>query len=90
MERIGIDILGPLPETVSSKAYIMVVSCYFLKWIDCLAVPDQQVYAVADEKVVTKFFTRFELLLFLLTDFEFWLFQKVCNLLGLQKTLTRL
>ena len=68
----------------------MVVSYYFLKWIDCLAVPDQQVYAVADAKVVTKFFARFKLLLFLLTDFDTWLFQKVCDLLGMQKTLTRL
>ena len=31
MERIAIDILGPLPKTVSGNEYIMVVSDYFTK-----------------------------------------------------------
>ena len=35
MERIAIDILGPLPKTVSGNEYIMVINDYFTKWIEC-------------------------------------------------------
>ena len=58
IERIAIDILGPLPKTVSGNEYIMVISDYFTKWIKCYALPDQQKYTVADA-LLTKFFTRF-------------------------------
>ena len=91
MERIAIDILGPLPKTVSGNEYIMVISDYFTKWIECYALPDQQAYTVADA-LVTKFFTRFEVPYFLHTDqgrdFESQLFQHVYDLLGIQKTRT--
>ena len=91
MERIAIDILGPLPKTVSGNEYIMVISDYFTKWIECYALPDQQAYTVADT-LVTKFFTRFGVPYFLHTDqgknFESQLFQHVCDLLGIQKTRT--
>ena len=36
MERIDNDILGPLPKTVSGNEYIMVISDYFTKWIECM------------------------------------------------------
>ena len=67
MERIAIDILGPLPKTVSGNEYIMVISDYFTKWIECYALPDQQAYTVADA-LVTKFFTRFGVPYFLHKD----------------------
>ena len=89
MERIVIDILGPLPKTVSGNEYIIIISDYFTKWIECYALPDQQAYTVADA-LVTKFFTRFGVPYFLHTDqgrnFESQLFQHVCDLLGIQKT----
>ena len=91
MERIAINILGPLPKTVSGNEYIMVISDYFTKWIECYSLPNQLAYTVADA-LVTKFFTRFGVPCFLYTDqgrdFESLLFQHVCNLLGIQKTRT--
>ena len=91
MEKIVIDILGPLSKTVSGNEYIMVISDYFTKWIECYALPDQQAYIVADA-LVTKYFTRFGVPYFLRTDqerdFESQLFQHVCDLFGIQKTRT--
>ena len=67
MERIAIDILGPLPKTLSGNEYVMVISDYFTKWIECYALPDQQAYTVADA-LVTKFFTRFVVLYLMLKE----------------------
>ena len=33
LERVGLDILGPLPECSLRNKYILVVSDYFLKWV---------------------------------------------------------
>ena len=35
MERIGIDILGPLPKTNNGNKYLLVCTDYFTKWPEC-------------------------------------------------------
>ena len=91
MERIAIDILGPLPKTISGNEYVMVACDYFTKWVECYALPDQQAYTVADA-LVTNFFSRFGVPYILHTDqgrdFESHLFHHICELLGVQKTRT--
>ena len=47
-ERIGIDILGPLPETFHGNKYIVVIGDYFSKWIEAFATPDQEAETVAN------------------------------------------
>ena len=42
LERITIDIMGPLPESRSGNRYILVVGDYFSKWIDAWAMPDME------------------------------------------------
>ena len=42
MERIAIDMLGPLSKTVSGNDYVMVECDYFTKWVQCYALPDHQ------------------------------------------------
>ena len=42
MERIAIDVLGPLPRTMSGTEYVMVVCDYFTKCVGCYPLPDQQ------------------------------------------------
>ena len=33
---IGVDLIGPLPETARGNKYIMTVSCYFSKWPEAI------------------------------------------------------
>ena len=41
MDRMSTDFLGPFPRTPSGNVHIMVVSFYFIKWVEIFAVPDQ-------------------------------------------------
>ena len=47
MERMAIDILGPLPETEKGNKYIVVVSDYFTKWTEALPMPNMEACTVA-------------------------------------------
>ena len=48
LERIAVDIMGPLPESRSGNLYILVVDDYFSKWIDAWAMPDMETSTIAD------------------------------------------
>ena len=89
MERIAVDVLGPLPMTDSGNQYILLAQDYFTKWPEAFPVPDQQASTVADV-LVNEFFSRFGVPMELHTDqgrnFESELFQEVYLLLGIKKT----
>ena len=42
MDRLGIDIMGPLPQTQTGNRYILVVGDYFSKWMDAWAMTDME------------------------------------------------
>ena len=42
MQRIHIDIVGPLPRSRSGKRYILTVQCSFTKWDEAFAIPNQR------------------------------------------------
>ncbi|KAL7879130.1 hypothetical protein AOLI_G00101040 [Acnodon oligacanthus] len=42
MERVGVDVLGPFPETERGNKYVLVAMDYFTKWPEACAVPDQR------------------------------------------------
>ncbi|PIK58380.1 Retrovirus-related Pol polyprotein from transposon [Apostichopus japonicus] len=42
LERIAIDILGPLPQTERGNRHIMVVADYFSKWAEAYSIPNQE------------------------------------------------
>ena len=50
MERVGVDILGPLPTTDSRNRYILVAMDYFTKWPEAYAVPDQSAVTTAERE----------------------------------------
>lgn len=91
MERICIDLTGPLPETENRNKYIMVVTDWFTKWTEAHPIPDQSAATVA-RTLVNNFIVRFGCPLSILTDrgtcFESSLFQEVCQLLGITKLRT--
>ena len=41
LDRLGIDILGPLPLTPRGNKYVLDVTDYFTKWVKIFAIPDQ-------------------------------------------------
>ena len=91
LERIAIDILGPLPLSNNHNKYIMIVVDYFTKWAEAYAIPNQEAVTVAT-KLVQEFFSRFGVPRQIHTDqgrnFESNLFQEICRMLNIDKTRT--
>jgi hypothetical protein len=46
-ERIAMDVLGPLPKTLSGNRYILVCVDLFTKWVEAFAMPDQTADTIA-------------------------------------------
>ena len=59
-ERMGIDILGPLPESKRGNKYIVVIGDYFTKWVKAFGVPDMEAETVA-RVLMEGFIARFGL-----------------------------
>ena len=91
LERLAIDILGPLPESIKGNKYIVCIGDYFTKWVSGIAIPDQEANTVA-EALIENVFCIFGLPRQLHSDqgrnFESQLFQEACKLLDIEKTRT--
>ncbi|PIK62874.1 hypothetical protein BSL78_00208 [Apostichopus japonicus] len=91
MQRVAIDVLGPLPETYNGNKYILVVADYFTKWTEAYPIPNQEAKTVASE-LVTNFIARFGVPQIIHSDqgsnFESELFGELCKCLGIHKTRT--
>ena len=91
LERVALDILGPLPTSKRGNKYILIVGDYFTKWVEAYPLQDQRAEIIA-MVFVQKFVSRFGVPLQLHSDqgrnFESVLFNDVCNLLGVDKTRT--
>ena len=58
MERIAVDVLGPLPETTRGNKYLLIAMDYFTKWPEIYPIPNQEAMTVA-EVLVKVFVCRF-------------------------------
>lgn len=91
MERIALDIMGPLNETERKNSYILVIQEYFTKWTEAFAIPDEKAVTVANV-VATEWVCRFGMPHSLHSDqgrnFESEVFQEMCRLFGIDKTHT--
>ena len=92
MERIAIDILGPLPETeINHNRYVLVIADYFTKWTECFAISNIEASTVA-KTLVEEIISRFGVPSVIHSDqgkqFESLLFQEMCKLLQIEKTRT--
>ena len=89
MERVMMDILGPLPITSSGNRYVLVIADWFTKWTECVAIPDIESETVA-RALVDNFICRFGTPLQIYSDqgrcFESKLMEELCILLGIEKT----
>ena len=91
MERVGVDILGPLPVTDRGNRYLLVAMDYFTKWPEAIPIANQEATTIA-EALVSNFFCRFGSCLELHSDqgrnFESAVMAEVCKLFGVHKTRT--
>jgi len=91
LQRSSLDILGPLPRTDSGSRYILLITDYFSKWVEAVALPDIEAVTVA-RAFIDHFVTRFGVPAQVHTDqgrqFEARLFKELCSILGTDKTRT--
>lgn len=91
MERVAVDIAGPLPVTPRGNRFVCVVMDYFSKWPEAYALPNHEAETVASV-LVNECFTRFGVPSELHSDqgreFESCVFRECCELLGVRKTRT--
>ena len=91
MERMALDILGPLPVTTRGNKYIIVVCDYFTRWGEAYSLPNQEAVTVA-RVLVEEWICRFGTPDTIHSDqgrnFESQLFSEVCRLLDIKKTRT--
>lgn len=91
LDRVALDVLGPLPSTQNGNRYVLVVAEYFTKWVECYPIPNQEAVTVA-AKLVNEFCVRFGVPRQIITDqgsnFESKLFSQLCTMLHIDKTRT--
>lgn len=91
MERVAMDIMGPLPISERGNRYLLVVMDYFTKWAEAYPLPNQEAVTVA-QAFVTQFVCRYGMPMQIHTDrgknFDSRLLQAICQLMEISKTLT--
>ena len=91
VERIALDIMGPLPQSNSDNSYILVIGDYFSKYTEVYALPDHTAQTVA-RVVVEQWICRYGVPRIIHSDqgrdFESHLFTEMFRLLDIEKTKT--
>ena len=91
MDRIAIDLMGPLVTTKHGNKYILVIGDYFTRWVEAFPLPDIKAETVA-QCLLNEFIARLGIPLELhsdqATNFESNLFQELCKSLEIKKTRT--
>ena len=91
LERIAVDIMGPIPEIDDGNKYILVLGDYLSKWTEAYALKNHISQTVADI-IMEQFISRFGVPRSLRSDqgpeFKFDLIAELCKLLHINKTCT--
>ena len=51
MDRVGIDVIGPLPTSKQNNKYILVIGDHFTRWMEAYPPPHQRVEMIAETLV---------------------------------------
>ena len=88
MERISMDILGPLPTTDNQNRFVLVICDLFTKWTESFPLQNQEATTIATT-FVNEFICRWGVPIQILTDqgrnFESNVLKDVCKLLHIDK-----
>ena len=91
MQRVHIDIIGPLPRTKKGNSYIMTVQCAYTKWAEAYPLRNQRASTCA-RVLINDWIYRYGVPDSIHTDqgtnFESTLFQEMCEVLEINKTRT--
>ena len=91
LERVALDILGPLPDSDRCNKCSLIIGDYFSKWTEAYAIPNQEATTAA-RVLVGEFMARFGIPRQIHSDqgrnFESKVFQEMCKSLGMDKTRT--
>ena len=91
MQRVAMDIVGPLPSTERGNRYILVVVDYFTKWPEAFAIQNQETRTVA-QKLVDEWVSRYGVMQQLHSDqgknFASETFKELTDILGVKTTQT--
>ncbi len=91
LDRLSIDILGPLPRSEQGNRYILVVCDAFTKWAEAFPIPDQAARTCATvlvDHVISKFGCPLDLHSDQGRNFESEIFKEMCDILQIRKTRT--
>ena len=89
MERLAIDVAGPLPKTSKGNRFIVVISDYFTKWTQAFAIKDQEATTISNilvNEVVSLFGVPRMLHSDKGSNFESKVFSEMCKILNIDKT----
>lgn len=90
-ERVGIDLVGPLPETSRGNRYIVVVTEYLTKWPEAKAIPNKQADTIAPffyDEIICRHGCPKELLSDQGTEFCNQLVTSLCNVFQIRHRLS--
>ena len=90
-ETISIDITGPHPRSRSGKIYILTIMDQFSKYVEAVAIPNQEASTVARalvNAVIVRYGTPLSILSDQGTNFESQLFKELCKVLRIDKVRT--
>jgi hypothetical protein len=90
-DRVGMDLVGPLPLTEKGNQYIVVVTEYLTKWVEAQALPDAKAASVVPffyEDVICRHGCPKELLTDQGTHFVNEMLDSLCKRLGVQHKLS--
>ncbi|CAC5382342.1 unnamed protein product [Mytilus coruscus] len=91
LERVAMDIMGPLPRSIQGNNFLLVIGDYFTKFVHAIPLKSQEAEVVA-RTLVDNFISIFGVPLQIHTDqganFESQLFQELCKLIDIDKTRT--
>ena len=91
MQRVALDVVGPLPKSRRGNRFILVVSDYFTRWPEAYAIVNHEATTVA-QKLIEEWVSRYGIMQNLHSDqgreFESKVFQSMCRMLGVNKTRT--
>lgn len=91
LERIAINIMGPLPESEKENRYILVIADYFTKWTEAVSIRDEEAATVTSaliDRSISVFGVPREIHSDQGSNFKSWLFKEMCELLNIEKTRT--
>jgi hypothetical protein len=91
LERVSLDIVGPLPRSDSGNKYVLVVGDHFTKWMEAYPLPNIEAKTIA-EKFTYEFISRYGVPLEIHTDqgsqFQSHFFRELYSILGAHQTRT--